>query len=88
MELRRATYRAAIRMAMSLSAVSVALALLIDSTTGVSQTTLVLAVIVVGFVSSWVSTERVARANALRTRAITQPSGHRVTVLPAPHRIA
>ena len=88
MDTRWMTYRAAVRTAMVLSAVAVAAALVFDSMTDVSQTVLVLAVIVVGFVVSLVVTERTARSMTHQPNVIHVSRGHRVTVLPAPHRVA
>ncbi len=73
---------------MTLSAVAVAVSLLVDATTDVSQTALVLAVIVVGFVASLVTTERAARATTVNRAMVHSGHGHRVTVLPTPHRVA
>lgn len=88
MDARRTTYRVAVRTATALSAVAVVAAIVFDSVTGVSPTMLVLAVIVVGFVASLVVTERIARSTSEQPRVIHVHRGHRVTVLPAPHRVA
>ena len=88
MDERWTTYRAAVRTAMTLSAVSVVAALVFDSFTGVSHTVLVLAAIVVGFVASLVVTERVARSVTPQRTVIHAHRGHRVTLLPAPHSVA
>lgn len=88
MDERWTTYRAAVRTAMALSAVAVIAALVFDSFTGVSHTVLVLAAIAVGFVASLVVTERVARSVTPQPTVIHVNRGHRVTVLPAPHRVA
>ncbi len=74
MELRRATYGAAIRLALVLSVVAVAIALTLDAVSDVSTTRLVAAVAFVGFTASWVQTGRVARTVA------TRPT-HRITVM-------
>lgn len=75
MELRRRIFRAAVKLAMALSVVATALALGLDAAGGVSQTALVLTVMVVGFVASWVQTGRVSRST-------THRSAHRLTVVP------
>jgi hypothetical protein len=82
------TYRAAVRMAVALSVVAVSAAVVIDSVIDVSPTVLVLAAIVVGFVASMVVTERTARSMPVRPDVVRASRGHRVTVLPAPHRVA
>jgi len=58
MELRRAHWTAAVRLAMIVSAVAVAVALALNAFGDVSQTALVVAVIVVGFVVSWIHSGR------------------------------
>ncbi len=73
---------------MALSVLAVSAALVFDSVTEVSHTVLVLAVIVVGFVASLVVTERVARSMTAHPPVFHVARGHRVTVLPAPHRVA
>lgn len=88
MDQRWTTYRAAVRTAMTLSAVSVVAALVFDSFTGVSHTVLVLAAIIVGFVASLVVTERVANSVIPQPTMIHVHRGHRVTVLPASHSVA
>ena len=80
MELRRETFGAAIKLAVALSAVATAIALGIDAVGGVSQTALVLTVMVVGFVASWVQTGRVSRSTAHR-------AAHRLTVVPLRHPV-
>lgn len=80
MELRRRTFGAAIKLAVALSAVATVIALGLDAAGGISQTALVLTVMVVGFVASWVQTGRVSRATAHR-------SAHRLTVVPLRHPV-
>ncbi len=62
MNTRRATLGAAVKLAIVLSTVAALLALGIDAVGDVSTTAMVATVAVVGFVSSWVLTGRVARA--------------------------
>ena len=81
MDVRRATYWAAVRLAIVFSTVAAAVALGLDAVGAVSPTALVLTVIIVGFVTSWVRTERVAR---LARRA----DAHRIAVVPLRHPIA
>jgi len=76
MEIRRATWAAAIRLAMVLSAVASLVALGLRAVGDVSTVNLVAVVAVVGFTMSWVQTGRVRRTVA------AQPT-HRVTVMPA-----
>ena len=80
MELRRKTFGAAVKLAVALSAVATAIALGLDAAGGISQTALVLTVMVVGFVASWVQTGRVSRSTAHR-------STHRLTVVPLRHPV-
>jgi hypothetical protein len=75
MEIRRATYGAAVRLALVFSAVSALVAMMLDALGEVSTTRLVVAVAAIGFATSWVQTGRVVRA--VETRA-----HHRVTVMP------
>ncbi len=80
METRRATYAAAIKLALVLSVVAAAATLGLEAIGEVSQTALLLTVIVVGFVTSWIQTGRVSRAAAHRP-------GHRLTVVPLHHPV-
>jgi fermentation-respiration switch protein FrsA (DUF1100 family) len=75
MEVRRNTFGAAVKLAVVLSVVATAIALGLDAAGGISQTALVLTVMVVGFVASWVQTGRVSRSTAHHT-------AHRLTVVP------
>ena len=74
MEIRRATYGAAVRLAVVLSAVAALMAVTLDLVGEVSTTRLVLAVAGIGFTTSWVQTGRV-------TRAVADQQAHRVTVM-------
>ena len=76
MDIRRATYGAAIRLAVTLSVIASVVALGLRAVGDVSTTNLVAVVALVGFTASWVQTGRVRRAVEAR------PS-HRVTVMPA-----
>jgi hypothetical protein len=80
MELRRATFGAAVKLAMVLSVAAAAIALGLDAIGDVSRTGLVLAVMLVGFVASWVQTGRVRRSEA-------HHSAHRLTVVPLRHPV-
>lgn len=75
MEIRRATYGAAIRLAMALSVIASVVAMGLHTVGDVSTVNLVAIVAVVGFTMSWVQTGRVRRAVA------TRPA-HRVTMMP------
>jgi hypothetical protein len=75
MELRRATYGAAIRLATVLSVVAALTALTLDAVGEVSATRLTLLVAVVGFTTSWIQTGRVSRA-------VTSQGIYRVDVMP------
>lgn len=88
MEQRRATYRAAIRMAAALSVAAVVLSVVLESITDVSRPALMLVVIVVGFASSWALTTWVAESVNPRAQRVHASREHRVTVLPARHSIA
>ena len=80
MEIRRATFGAAVKLALALSVVATAIAIGLDAIGGVSRTALVLTVIVVGFVTSWIQTGRVSRTAARRP-------AHRLTVVPLHHPV-
>jgi hypothetical protein len=68
MDVRRATYWAAIRLAIVLSTVASVIALGLDAVGDVSPTALVLTVIVVGFTMSWRRTGRIARMTTIPDR--------------------
>lgn len=78
MELRRELFGPAVKLAMALSVVAGAIALTLGTVGGASRMVLVLAVILVGFVASWVQTGRVWRSNA-------EP--HRLAVVPFRHPV-
>ena len=75
MEIRRATFGAAIRLAMTLSVIASLVALGLNAVGDVSTVNLVAAVAATGFTMSWVQTGRVRRA------VVARPA-HRITVLP------
>lgn len=75
MELRRATYGAAIRLGMVFSVTAAIVAITLDSIGDVSVWAMVVLVAVTGFVTSWVQTGRVRRSVQLRPL-------HRVTMMP------
>ncbi|MGH9135143.1 MAG: hypothetical protein ACRDZZ_14490 [Ilumatobacteraceae bacterium] len=70
MELRKATWTAALRLAFVVSAVAAAIAVALSAAGDVPQTALVAAVMLVGFVASWVQTGRVARVHHERRVAV------------------
>jgi hypothetical protein len=74
MEIRRATFGAAVRLGVFLSTVSVLLVLVIDSIGDVNATAMVATVAAVGFATSWSLTGRVVRAAHVAPR-------HRVSVV-------
>jgi len=80
MEIRRATYGAAVRLALVFSAVAAMVALALDAVGDVSTTRLVVTVAAIGFTTSWVQTGRIART-------VERRPAHRVTVMPLRHPI-
>jgi len=75
MDTRRATYGAAVRLALVFSIAAAMAAMALDVVGEVSTTRLVIAVVVIGFATSWVQTGRVAReAEAGRLRRLTVTS--------------
>lgn len=80
MDIRRATYGAAVRLAMVFSAMAAIVALTLDAMGDVSAAGLVVAVMVVGFTTSWVQTGRIART-------VGAGRSHRVTVMPLHHPV-
>ncbi len=80
MEIRRATFGAAIKLAVALSVVATIIALALDAIGEVSRPAVVLTVIVVGFVASWIQTGRVSRTAARRP-------AHRFTVVHLNHPV-
>jgi hypothetical protein len=65
MDIRRATFAAAIRLAIVLSTSAVVLAFALEAGGDVSPVAFIAAVIIVGFVTSWIVTGRVARSSQL-----------------------
>ena len=74
MEIRRTTFGAAVRLAIVFSTVATFLVLGIDAVGDVSTSAMVATVAVVGFVTSWVLTGRVART-------VPVAQHHRVAVI-------
>jgi predicted GNAT superfamily acetyltransferase len=72
MELRKATWSAALRLAFVVSALAAIVAMTLSAAGDVPRGALVAAVMVIGFVTSWVQTGRVARVH----------HEHRVAVVP------
>jgi hypothetical protein len=72
MELRRATWSAALRLAFVVSGLAAIVAVALSAVGHVSPAALVTAVMVIGFTASWVQTGRVARVH----------HEHRVAVVP------
>ena len=72
MELRKATWSAALRLAFVVSALAAIVAVALSAAGDVSPAALVAAVMVIGFTASWVQTGRVARVH----------HAHRVAVVP------
>ncbi len=81
MELRRATYGAAIRLGVVFSTMAVIVAVTLEAIGDVSVSAMVVVVAVTGFVTSWVQTGRVRRAAELRPL-------HRITMMPLHHRVS
>lgn len=77
MELRRITWTATLRLATMLS-VAATLAALGLAAAGVPRSMIVLAVVVVGFVSSWVRTGQVQRSLTVRSHRIATVPLHGV----------
>lgn len=80
MDIRREIFGAAFHVATVVSAVAAALTLGWSVIGSVPTTTLVLTVIVIGFVASWVATGRVVRT-------ASRPTGHRIAVVPVRHPV-
>ncbi len=80
MDIRRARFGAAVRLAMLLSLAAAALTIALEASGDVSPIRLVSVVMIVGFVSSWVVTGRVARSG----HAVAH---HRVAVIPLRHHV-
>jgi ABC-type Mn2+/Zn2+ transport system permease subunit len=66
MELRKATWSAALRLAFFVSAIAAGVAVTLSATGDVPRGAFVAAVMLVGFVASWVQTGRVARVHQAR----------------------
>lgn len=81
MDIRRATFGAAIRLACVLSIIAVAAALGLEAIGEISRPAIVLTVMLVGFVASWVTTGRAARSSVQRHRH------HRIAVVPVRHPV-
>jgi hypothetical protein len=79
MEIRRATWSAAVRLALLVSALAAAVTVALSAAGDVPRGALVLAVVLVGFAASWIQTGRIVRAY--------RPS-HRVLVVPVRRRVA
>lgn len=76
-EIRRATFEAACRLAVAVSAVAVVATLLLSVIGDVSTARMVVFVALVGFVASWVHTGRVQRELlARRARRVTVVASH------------
>ena len=71
MELRRATWVAALRLAIVVSTAAAVAAMLLSSFGDVSQALVVVSVIVVGFALSWVQTGRILADRRNRTHRVT-----------------
>lgn len=80
MELRRATFGAAIRLGVVFSTMAAIVAITLDSIGDVSVGAMVAAVVITGFATSWVQTGRVRRTVPVR-------SVHRATTMPLHHRV-
>ncbi|HWM20087.1 MAG TPA: hypothetical protein VNO51_10390 [Ilumatobacteraceae bacterium] len=75
MELRRATWSAALRLAFVVSALAAIVAVTLSTAGDVPRGALVAAVMLVGFVASWVQTGRVARVHHQHSVAVV-PTRH------------
>ena len=73
MEVRRASWVAAFGLALGISTVAAAVAVALSTVAGISETMLVLAVVIIGFAASWALTGHVERSY--------RPA-HRVAVVP------
>ena len=79
MERRSTTWGSAIRLALALSVAAAAVAWILAEVGAVSETAIVLTVIVIGFVASWVRTGQVARA---ATAEVDTRHAHRIVTVP------
>ena len=84
MDIRRATFGAAIRLAIVLSSIAAAITLGLDAVGEVPRSALVLGVMVIGFAASWVQTGRAGRT---ADRHLDRHLGHRVAVVPVRHPV-
>lgn len=73
MEPRRSTWRAAIPLAITWSVIAAATAIIARSIGDISQTVIVLSVIVIGFVASWVRTGHTEPRELPAHRAVRVP---------------
>jgi len=80
MELRRATWMAALRLAIVVSTAAAVLAMLLSSLGDVSPAVVVVSVIVVGFALSWVQTGRILEDRRHRAHRVTAVHLRRTTV--------
>lgn len=80
MDIRRARFGAAVRLAVLLSLAAAGLTLALEASGDVSPFRLVGVVMIVGFVASWVVTGRVARPGHVVAH-------HRVAVIPLRHHV-
>ncbi len=75
-DLSRASWNAAVKLAAVISGVSAAIAMTLTTLGGISDSALVLSVIVVGFVASWVQTERIYRGQIGREATLFAGRSH------------
>jgi ABC-type Mn2+/Zn2+ transport system permease subunit len=73
MELRKATWSAALRLAFVVSGIAAIVAVTLSALGEVPQGAFVTAVMVIGFVASWIQTGRVARVHHTHRVAVTPP---------------
>lgn len=78
MEIGRNTWRAAIRLAITWSVLATAAAIVLHTLGDVSETVIVLSVIVVGFGLSWVRTGHETRRPSRRVATVPARHGHPV----------
>ena len=72
MELRKARWGAALRLAFVISAIAAVAAITLSEAGEVSRGALIAAVMLVGFVASWVQTGRVARVHGAHRVVVAQ----------------
>jgi ABC-type Mn2+/Zn2+ transport system permease subunit len=73
MELRKATWSAALRLAFVVSGIAAIVAVTLSAVGDVPRGAFVAAVMVIGFVASWVQTGRVARVHHEHRVAVSPP---------------